>query len=69
MRPATVDFRCKQCSTLLAKIDRDGLTIRRGDMQATVTGVAYTVSVACYRCKTLNVSVPTPAVGIRSGAA
>ena len=28
------DCRCKACGALLAKRDRDGLTIRRGDMQA-----------------------------------
>lgn len=41
---------------LLAKRDRDGLTIRRGDMQVVVSGDS-TVAVTCYRdrCRTLNV--------------
>ena len=52
---STTDCRCKNCQALLAKRDLDGLTIRRGDMQTTVTGADFTVSVSCYRCKTLNV--------------
>lgn len=52
------DCRCKQCQALLAKHDRDGLSIRRGDMQTTVTGSDFTVAVTCYRCKTLNVVTP-----------
>jgi phage FluMu protein Com len=51
---STTDFRCKQCQALLAKHDSDGFCIRRGDLQATVTG-QFTVSVSCYRCKTLSV--------------
>ena len=52
----TSDFRCKACGALLAKLDRDGLTIRRGDMQVVVSGDS-TVAVTCYRdrCRTLNV--------------
>ena len=46
------------CQALLAKQDRDGLSIRRGDMQTTVTGTDFTVAVTCYRCKTLNVVTP-----------
>ena len=50
------DCRCKACGALLAKLDRDGLTIRRGDMQVVVSGDG-TVAVTCYRdrCRTLNV--------------
>ncbi len=64
---STTDCRCKNCQALLAKRDLDGLTIRRGDMQTTVTGGDFTVSVTCYRCKALNVitsrtpTAPTPA--------
>ncbi|MBC7174055.1 MAG: hypothetical protein H5U40_16555 [Polyangiaceae bacterium] len=64
---STTDCRCKTCQALLAKRDLDGVTIRRGDMQTTVTGTDFTVSVICYRCKTLNVlawprkPTPTPA--------
>ena len=52
----TTDCRCKACGALLAKLDRDGLTIRRGDMQVVVSGDS-TVAVTCYRdrCRTLNV--------------
>ena len=54
---------CKTCDALLAKLERDGLTIRRGSMQITVTGNS-TVAVTCYRCRALNVlaspRTPTP---------
>jgi phage FluMu protein Com len=56
MRSTSTEFRCKQCQALLAKQDRDGLSIRRGDMQTTVTGTDFTVAVTCYRCKTPNVA-------------
>ena len=58
----STDLRCKHCHTLLAKQDRDGLSIRRGTLQATITGADTTVSVTCYRCSTLNVMriEPTP---------
>jgi hypothetical protein len=48
--------RCENCQALLAKLDDDGLTIRRGQMQFTITGES-TVAVTCYRdcCHTLNV--------------
>lgn len=52
---STTDFRCRQCQALLAKHDAGGLCIRRGDLQATVTGSQFTVSIACYRCKALSV--------------
>ena len=41
---------------VLAKIDDSGMTIRRGDLQATVDG-AFHASIVCYRpsCRTLNV--------------
>jgi len=60
----TTDCRCKACGALLAKLDRDGLTIRRGDMQVVVSGDS-TIAVTCYRdrCRTLNVLSsrnPTP---------
>lgn len=63
---SSVDCRCKNCQALLAKNDRDGITIRRGDMQATVTGADFTFAVTCYRCQTLNVLAqprkPAPAL-------
>ena len=52
---STTDFRCKQCHALLAKHDAGGLCIRRGDLQATITGGHFTVAITCYRCKTLSV--------------
>jgi phage FluMu protein Com len=52
---STKDFRCKQCQALLAKHDSDGLSIRRGDLQATVSGNGFTVSFTCYRCQSLSV--------------
>ena len=70
MRSASADLRCKHCDALLAKHDRDGLTIRRGDMQTTVSGTDFSVSVTCYRCRTLNVlshgRLVTPTVGNRA---
>ena len=70
------DCRCKACGALLAKRDRDGLTIRRGDMQVVVSGNS-TVAVTCYRdrCRTLNVlssrkpTPPTPANALPSVSA
>lgn len=53
--PLFADYRCSSCCALLAKRDRGDLTIRRGDMQATVTGRDFTVSVTCYRCRARNV--------------
>lgn len=75
-RTLTTDCRCKACGALLAKLDRDGLTIRRGDMQVVVTGES-TVAVTCYRdrCRTLNVlssrkpTTPTPASALPSVSA
>jgi hypothetical protein len=68
----TNDCRCKACGALLAKLDRDGLTIRRGDMQVVVSGDS-TVAVTCYRdrCRTLNVlssrrPMPPPAIALPS---
>jgi hypothetical protein len=51
----TSDCRCKACGALLAKLDRDGLTIRRGDMQVVVSGDTVAVTFYRDRCRTLNV--------------
>lgn len=51
-RPET---RCTHCNALLAKHDRKGLAIRRGALQALVTGADATVSITCYRCNTVSV--------------
>ena len=53
----TTDCRCKNCQALLAKHDRDGLSIRRGDMQTTVTGADFTEA-------DLNATVLRGAVGL-----
>ena len=65
MRTTSTECRCKSCGALLAKRDHDGVSIRRGELQTTITG-DFTVSVTCYRCRTLNVvtwrpSTPPPA--------
>lgn len=56
MRERTREWRCSSCGILLAKVNDSGLTIRRSELQATVTGEFY-ASVVCYRpgCRTLNV--------------
>lgn len=55
-QPRSDEIRCKSCGILLAKIDESGLSIRRGEMQATVHG-DFHASIVCYRpsCRTLNV--------------
>lgn len=54
--PGEKEIRCKGCGILLAKIDKSGLTIRRGELQATING-DFLASIVCYRprCRTLNV--------------
>lgn len=56
MNPIEQDIRCKNCGTLLAKLDDVGLTIRRGDLQATVEGT-FRATLVCYRprCRSLNI--------------
>jgi phage FluMu protein Com len=56
MRSTSTELRCKHCDALLAKQDRDGLALRRGDFQIAVTGTDFTASITCYRCRTLNVA-------------
>lgn len=48
--------RCEACGALLAKLDRNGITIQCGDMQVVVSGES-TVAITCYRdsCRALNV--------------
>jgi phage FluMu protein Com len=50
------DWRCSECDILLARIGDHELTIRRNELQATMTG-EFHASVVCYRprCRTLNV--------------
>lgn len=54
--PNSREIRCKSCGILLAKTDANGMTVRRGDLQATFDG-DFHASLVCYRssCKTLNV--------------
>lgn len=65
---AQAEVRCKLCNALLAKYDRDGLSIRRGEMQATITGSDFTLSATCYRCKTLNVVTSSKVTPPTAGA-
>jgi len=50
------DVRCSGCGALLARIDRAGLCIRRGDLEACIDG-CFHASLTCYRprCRRLNV--------------
>ena len=61
MRTTSPEHHCKQCNALLAKQDRDGLCLRRGSFQATVTG-DFTIAIGCYRCSTVNVVTSTHAM-------
>jgi len=56
MNPKEDEVRCKTCNALLAKLEGAGLSIRRGDLQATVDGV-FRAALVCYRprCRTLNI--------------
>lgn len=55
MRTQPHDVRCKSCGILLGRLDENGLTIRRGDLQATMDG-EFRAALVCYRrrCGTLN---------------
>lgn len=57
------EVRCKSCGTLLAKTEAAGLTIRRGDLQATIDG-AFRATLVCYRprCRTLNIVEHAPPI-------
>lgn len=54
--PKSEDVRCVSCSALLGKLEGGALSIRRGDLQATIDG-NFHASVVCYRptCRKLNV--------------
>lgn len=56
MNPNNDEVRCKRCGVLLAKIDETGLTILRGDLQATINGI-FRATLVCYtpHCRTLNI--------------
>jgi len=56
---------CKVCKAKIASRDDDGLTFSRGQLQATINGSDYTVSIVCYRCKGLNVCDSRPAISQR----
>jgi phage FluMu protein Com len=55
MKTLCTELRCKHCKALLAKRERDALSICRGGLQATITGTTLVVSLTCYRCQALNV--------------
>ena len=57
MRTHPGDARCKNCSVLLARIEDSTLVIKRGDLQANISG-DYRAELICYRCRGLNVLVP-----------
>lgn len=56
MRNEPNDIRCEGCGILLAKREGPGLSIRRGELQATIQGTFH-ASLVCYRprCRRLNV--------------
>lgn len=56
MNPKHNEVRCKTCHTLLAKVDKTGLTILRGGLQATIDGT-FRATLVCYipRCRSLNI--------------
>ena len=61
------EIRCRACRILLGKLGEHGLTIQRGDLQATIDG-EFRASLVCYRrrCRTLNIlrlpAAPRPPV-------
>ena len=56
MRTTSSEIRCRRCGTLLAKTDDAGMTIDRGQLQATMMG-DFSASFVCYmpRCRALTV--------------
>jgi len=69
MRSLVCDVRCIGCGALLARLESGGLSIRRGDFQATVIG-DFSASLVCYRprCRKLNVLPMEPEPMARSPA-
>lgn len=60
------EVRCASCGMLLAKRDEAGLSIHRGDLQATFDG-DFHASLVCYRCKSLVVVRLSPTAKKREG--
>ncbi len=60
------EVRCTACGMLLAKRDETGLSIQRGDLQATFDG-EFHASLVCYRCKALVVVRLAPTAKKRPG--
>jgi len=56
MRTQSREVRCTACNILLAKVDDNGLSIQRGELQAAIHG-EFQAAFVCYRprCRTLNV--------------
>jgi hypothetical protein len=48
MNPKHEEVRCSNCGALLAKREPAGMTIRRGDLEAILTG-AFQMTLRCYR--------------------
>jgi hypothetical protein len=70
MRPPVCDardVRCTGCGALLARLESGGLSISRGDLQATLVG-DFLASLVCYRphCRKLNVLPMKPAPAAHS---
>ena len=61
-RAGGTEVRCRGCNALLAMRDGEQVSIRRGDLQATIIG-DFVASLVCYRpsCRTLNVIRPPSA--------
>ncbi len=49
-----VEMRCRECKTLLAKLEQGGIVIERSGLQARFDGSSR-ATIVCYRCKRLNV--------------
>ncbi len=58
MRTQSGDARCKNCNALLARFEDRKLVIKRGELQARIAG-SFHAEMICYRCRGLNVVVPT----------
>jgi phage FluMu protein Com len=49
-----VEMRCRECKTLLAKLEQGEIVIERSGLQARFDGSSR-ATIVCYRCKRLNV--------------
>jgi phage FluMu protein Com len=49
-----IELRCRECKTLLAKLEQGEIVIERGGVQARFDGSSR-ATIVCYRCKRMNV--------------